>query len=49
MVLTKRICLTIKSVVGDHFLYSHDLNVCFGGDTDREKLSVITVYKGLNG
>ena len=38
MVLTKRICLTIKaSQVGDHFLYSHDLNVCFRGDTDGRK------------
>ena len=27
-VLTRRICLTIKpSLVGDHFLYSHDLNI----------------------
>ena len=31
--LTRRICLTIKaSLVGDHFLYSHDLNVWFWGD-----------------
>ena len=27
LVLTRRICLAIKaSLVGDHFLYSHDLN-----------------------
>ena len=25
------------SLVGDHFLYSHDLNVCFRGDTDGRK------------
>ena len=40
MILTKRICLTIKSFfscIGDHFLYSHDLNVCFRGDTDGRK------------
>ena len=37
-VLTRRICLTIKaSQVGDHFLYSHGLNVCFRGDSDRRK------------
>ena len=37
-VLTRRICLTIKaSQVGDHFLYSHDLNVCFRGDSDGRK------------
>ena len=23
------------SLVGDHFLYSHDLNVCFRGDIVR--------------
>ena len=26
-VLTRRICLIIKSFIGDHFLYSRDLNV----------------------
>ena len=26
------------SLVGDHFLYSHDLNVSFMGDIEKEKL-----------
>ena len=35
-VLTRKICLTIKSfIVGDHFLYSCDLNVWFRGDIVR--------------
>ena len=34
-VLTRRIYLTNKSLVGDHFLYSHDLNVWFRGDIVR--------------
>ena len=35
MVLTRRICLKNKSLVGDHFLYSHDLNVWFRDDIVR--------------
>ena len=49
MVTTKRICLTIKaSLVGDQFLYSHDLDVCFRGDMIGENsyLSLLGV-KGL--
>ena len=35
-VLIRRICLTIKSfLVGDNFLYSHDLNVWFRSDIVR--------------
>ena len=33
------------SLVGDHFLYSHDLSVCFMGDTDKRKL--LLGFKGL--
>ena len=33
------------SLVGDHFLYSHDLSVCFRGDTDKRKL--LLGFKGL--
>ena len=34
--LTKRISLPIgKSLVGDHFLYSHDRSVCFRGDVEK--------------
>ena len=43
MVLTKRICLTIKNFCSWwSFLYSHDLNVCFKGDADRGKYLLIT-------
>ena len=34
-VMTRRICLTIKSLIDDRFLYSHDLNVWFKGDIVR--------------
>ena len=35
-VLTRTICLTVRaSLVGDHLLYSHDLNVWFRGDVVR--------------
>ena len=35
-VLTRTICLTVRaSLVGDHFLYSHDLNVWFRCDVVR--------------
>ena len=45
--LTRRICLTIKSFFfGDHFLYSHNLNVWFRGDFNLiihfDSLTVIT-------
>ena len=49
MATTKRICLTINaSLVGDQFLYSHDLDVCFRGDMIGENsyLSLLGV-KGL--
>ena len=42
-VLTRRICLTNKSLVGDHFLYSHDLNVWFRDDIVRRNLMVATL------
>ena len=46
-VLTRRICLTIKSFFfGDHSLYSHNLNVWFRGDFNLiirfDSLTVIT-------
>ena len=42
-VLIRIICLTIKSFLnGDHFLYSHDLNVRFIGDIVRRNLMLIT-------
>ena len=46
-VLTRRICLTIKSFFfGDHSLYSHNLNVWFRGDFNLiirfDSLMVIT-------
>ena len=44
MVLTKRICLKSRaSSVGDHFLYSHDLNVCFRADTDWRNYLLINL------
>ena len=47
-VLARRICLTINQsrtfVVRDHFLYYHDLNVCFRGDVQIDSHS-----KGLKG
>ena len=49
MATTKRICLTINaSLVGDQFLYSHDLDDCFRGDMIGENsyLSLLGV-KGL--
>ena len=36
MLLSRRICITIKTfLVGDHFLYSHDLYVSFSHDAVR--------------
>ena len=48
-VLTGRICWTVKSfLVGDHFLYSHDLNVWFRGVIERRNLMLVTLrVKGL--
>ena len=41
-VLTRRICLTIKSFFfNDHFLYSHDLNVWFRGDTVKRNTMLV--------
>ena len=44
VVLSGRICLTIwASLLGDHFPYSHDLNVWFNSGYCKEKLDAITL------
>ena len=50
MVQIRRICLTIKNFlecICDHFLYSHDLNVYFRGDTVGRKEMLMGVRKGV--
>ena len=43
MVLARRIYLITKAtVVGDHFLHSHNLDVCFSSHTVRRKRMLAT-------
>ena len=43
MLLRRRICLTIKMfLVGDHFLYSHELYVSFSHDAIRRNKMVVS-------
>ena len=46
LVLTRRICLTIRSssLVGDHFLYSCHLDVWLRGEIVRRKYMLITLW-----
>ena len=49
MELVKRICLNIKHLtLGDHFLYSHDLNVWTSSDKVKNKISFPSLL-GLKG
>ena len=43
MVLARRIYLITKAtVVGDHFLHSHNLDVCFSSNTVRRNRMLVT-------
>ena len=49
MVLARRIYLITKAtVVGDHFLHSHNLDVCFSSNTVRRNRMLVTagIQKG---
>ena len=41
--LTRRICLMINAWVGDHFLYSHDLNKQFRSIIVRRNEKLVTL------